>query len=744
MTHAAETLMRALGMTLLDSLWQGALVLLVALLLLAMTGRASARLRYGVMLVALLALPVLSFISFQGHYRGLAATQPGTSENLVLTGVPSGFTPTEMEAEHLMGFWEQWAGEYALLAVWAWCIGLAVFGLRWLGGLTLLYRLRRRSTPVTDAFWTKRLLELNQSIGNGVKVALRESARITGPVVMGVIKPVIIFPIGLLQGLPTAEVEAILLHELAHIRRWDYLVNLLLSFLQVVYFYHPAYWWLQSQLDNEREFHCDEMVLQHGSNQLTLIKALASVKEYQQLRMTPSLAFAGRKNQLLLRVERIMQSHKKTNWLGGILSIALLLSSFLLMSYQQAPDSDQPVDVDELNLDKDYYEFWITQPDSDKVSKAMLEILEKPGSIQIETDEKGKVIMVKRDEKELKGAEAEVYAMAHYQLLEYARNRSNAEALLKREQELNELREQLLKTEKALSEKRRQYQQQDRELELSERAVVIELLERAATEQERVVRLPVYVREVREELSEREEEAQTVEEREAREIVLEEIREQYEEESEQRVKVLEKRAREMQEQYEVLVEELAELSEGKYDFELSEAAQLEAMRYWKKQQNAIEKPLIVVDGKMEFDWGMDDIDKIKKNRKIIEIDVRKKSSIKDARYLQRMKNRDVLVNITTEFGGEGYERPDFNSVIVKDMTELTEEEKQELFTKTFLDTIEEDDLAPDGWYNIDFSTEAFVIDGKKQPKKVLKRYLKLFEEVIGVPLEKGKTIELRD
>ena len=135
----------------------------------------------------------------------------------------------------------------------------------------------------------------------------------------------------MIEGLSTEEVEAILFHELAHLKRNDFVINIIINVLQIVFFYHPAYWWMKSQLDNEREYATDELALKYSEKKLPMIKALAKVQAFSMNQ--PGLAFAGNsKNQVLKRINIMMNSKQQPNWLSAIFTIALLLVAFGLMS----------------------------------------------------------------------------------------------------------------------------------------------------------------------------------------------------------------------------------------------------------------------------------------------------------------------------------------------------------------------------------------------------------------------------
>lgn len=326
----------ALGFTLVDSLWQGLIVLAVAFLGLVVMKKAPARMRHNFLLVCILALPLGGVYSFNQHLilstevvDNLMASEtigPNTSELNLFNNEPSTVSQLQMET-----FWlankAHWIG---LL----WMTGLVLVSLRGIGGMLYLKRLKLKATEVQQPEIIRLLKDLSADFGLRTAVLIKESSKVMSPLVSGYFKPIILFPLGLIQGLTTEEVEVILLHELAHLKRNDFLTNIVINGLRAVYFYHPAYWWLQSQLDNEREYATDEMVMSKQSNGLLLVKALAKTQEYKMT--TPSLGFAGNsKNQLLKRVNRIMKKQQNPNWLSGAFTMMVLSTAFILMSQSQ-------------------------------------------------------------------------------------------------------------------------------------------------------------------------------------------------------------------------------------------------------------------------------------------------------------------------------------------------------------------------------------------------------------------------
>jgi hypothetical protein len=154
--------------------------------------------------------------------------------------------------------------------------------------------------------------------------------------VIGHLKPVILIPVGLLTALTTAEVEAILMHELAHIRRRDYLVNLLQSLVEIVFFFNPAVLWVSQLIKTEREHCCDDMALAQNTSKSGYIRALVSCQEYQA---TPAyaMAFPGQKHHLVDRVKRLVtnRNHSLDVFEKTLLTVCLVMSGLCLSAFAE-------------------------------------------------------------------------------------------------------------------------------------------------------------------------------------------------------------------------------------------------------------------------------------------------------------------------------------------------------------------------------------------------------------------------
>jgi beta-lactamase regulating signal transducer with metallopeptidase domain len=246
------TLTDALGWTLLHTVWEGAAAALLLAVALACTR--SSRARY-LLACAALTASLTGFAITLIHF--LPAGAFISTNAPILRAVPSGagagsfpFATAVASREAL----PQW------LAIF-WIAGIVVFQVRAWGGWLTISRMRKTGICAAPAPWRERLKHLAHQLRVTRPVVLLESSLTDVPVVIGHLKPVILIPVGLLAGLPNDQVETILLHELAHILRYDYVVNLLQTMTESLLFYHPATWWISSVIRGERENCCDDLVV---------------------------------------------------------------------------------------------------------------------------------------------------------------------------------------------------------------------------------------------------------------------------------------------------------------------------------------------------------------------------------------------------------------------------------------------------------------------------------------------------
>ncbi|HJV48370.1 MAG TPA: M56 family metallopeptidase, partial [Geothrix sp.] len=266
-----------LGWTLVHFLWQGvAWATLLALMLWLAKGR-SPRLRYGLaclVLAGMITTPVLTWHQLgrtSVPHRIVVASQgdwplePGGGRPALPVAANDSSTRT-------------WEGFFPVV-VGVWLLGVATMSLRLAGGWAWLQWLRRRpdTVPAADDLQL-RLLRLCQrmSLVSNIRILLCE--KVPGPTVMGWLRPVILLPPAALLGMPPDQMELVLAHELAHILRHDFAINLLQSCVEVLLFYHPAVWWVSAKIRQERELCCDDLAVRTTGDALDYAAALTRLE----------------------------------------------------------------------------------------------------------------------------------------------------------------------------------------------------------------------------------------------------------------------------------------------------------------------------------------------------------------------------------------------------------------------------------------------------------------------------------
>ena len=308
----------ALGWTLIHSLWQGLLLALVTGIMLLATRRSSAQKRYELLTGLFLLFIAVTGMTFARElylaiarpgYRPLANIAAGRS--VISSIIP--FTDSHIVVNRSWAFrLKQYFNQNAYLIVIIWFIIFMARFIKLIAELAYIERLKSYRTSQPPQAWKNRLEELIQKMHINKYVQLLESGIVKVPMVMGILKPVILLPLGLLAQLPADEIEAILLHELAHIQRRDYFVNLVQSFAETLFFFNPALMWLSSLIREERENCCDDIAIGVTNNKTKFIDALISFQEFDLAKPGMSMGFPGKKHQLLNRVKRILSKRNKT------------------------------------------------------------------------------------------------------------------------------------------------------------------------------------------------------------------------------------------------------------------------------------------------------------------------------------------------------------------------------------------------------------------------------------------------
>ena len=342
---------RALAWTMLHSIWQATLIAVLTGLLLFFLRHRPARFRYSVANLALLAVLLTSAGTFAYYFHSsqvfsgtnfekkypAAAAAPVSVVSTQATAMLNKVESTVASKTGVRTGFRAYLSAHLPQIVVLWFLGMAIFLCRLLGSFSRLYFLRHRMNFHADPYWLELLDKLAARSGFYTGVELLESALVRSPLTIGHWKPIILFPIGLINKLSEEEVAAILAHELAHILRRDYLFNILQSLVEAVFYFHPAIWWLSAQVRQERESACDDQAIALLGNKVTYAKALVSIQEMAFYPHHAAMAFAGpKRNQLLIRVQRLFSPPTtKFNLMEKWIATGLVICSLAVLAFGQ-------------------------------------------------------------------------------------------------------------------------------------------------------------------------------------------------------------------------------------------------------------------------------------------------------------------------------------------------------------------------------------------------------------------------
>lgn len=327
-THA---LIRQIGVALGHSLWIGVVAALLAAAVVMCTRRSRPEIRYN-LLTGLLLLFIFAV--------GIAFVQSGPA---VSTGTPArGFPAVGIANEPVVSVQIPSQRQsvvsiaadfltrniYTITLAWLVIVIAKTTGL--VLGLYHLYQLKTRQIYSIGSHWEQRVGKFAKAMGITQPVKIFQSGLVKVPTVLGHFKPVILVPLGVITSIPAEQIEMVLLHELAHIRRLDFLVNFLQRLTELLFFFNPGILWISRLIREERENCCDDMALRHSGNQATYIRALLAFREHQLNENVYQLAFSG-KGGVVQRAKRIASRTNPT--LGAAEKTILLVAVFAFFTF---------------------------------------------------------------------------------------------------------------------------------------------------------------------------------------------------------------------------------------------------------------------------------------------------------------------------------------------------------------------------------------------------------------------------
>ncbi|WP_298224016.1 M56 family metallopeptidase [Flavobacterium sp.] len=308
-----DTLLKAISWTLVHSVWQGFLLALCAGTVIFITRKSSASLRYNILSLLFLSFVIIAGFTFDYEYQSektevtTRLNLPVNQFNATIADV-SGNGNIDAVSNSIISFLNHHANTITLIWFLIFCI--KCFGV--FTGMGHIYRIRNYKTFAPPAYWSSRIEALASRIQIKKTVVLLESTLVKVPLVTGFFKPILLVPFGLLTSLPEEQIEAILLHELAHIRRKDYGINLVQAFAETIFFFNPGVLWLSSLIKEERENCCDDIAIAATEDKINFVQALVTFDEFNRNNCTLAVGFGSTKNHLLQRAKRIIHNSDKS------------------------------------------------------------------------------------------------------------------------------------------------------------------------------------------------------------------------------------------------------------------------------------------------------------------------------------------------------------------------------------------------------------------------------------------------
>lgn len=370
----SDAMIHALGWTFIHSIWQGSLIALVLAIVLNRVSGKKSGLRYQISIFALFTILIASLITFTIYLDQYTVGQDGGMMIALLKN--TGPSITAASSEQPEQFFTLSFDRYLPFIVGIWIVGMIIFALR-LGGGALYVQLMKHSRMPIAGNSLRVLYRMKKKLRIKKQIELAQSATIQVPMVIGHLKPMILFPIGVINQLSTNEVEAIIAHELAHIQRSDYLHNLIQSIVEMIFYYHPAVWWISSVVRTERENACDDVAVRLCGDSMSYAKALVEMQSMHTPTPTLAMPLFKSKTQLLSRVKRLLnQPDHKTHTMEKLIATTFCLACFFLLSMGNIQKGDQATDkptvidplhptsegsIDVLTIDADHANLMVVQ-----------------------------------------------------------------------------------------------------------------------------------------------------------------------------------------------------------------------------------------------------------------------------------------------------------------------------------------------------------------------------------------------
>lgn len=332
-----EDWIHSLGWTLLHSLWQHALIAIGCALMLVFTRRFSSHTRYWIAFGSLILAMLVNAVTFYQYQQ--ASTQ------IILQPVNHSTAISSLTDEKLLSVVQLISAHINHLVV-IWLVGFLGYSLKTLLHYRYCQHLKNTHIIATPEQWQTIFTTLVDKVGARTDVTLRLSTLAAAPCVIGHFKPVVLLPLAVLMGMNQQQIEMILLHEIAHVRRNDYLLGLLQTTIKILFFFNPFLRWISNQIDKEREHACDDIAVTISNNPILFANTL---KEFAAMQLNQNTAMNITGNKFLLtRITRLFGNNAQAtkSKYSLLASLLIMISGLILTLCANAnPESEKTISL---------------------------------------------------------------------------------------------------------------------------------------------------------------------------------------------------------------------------------------------------------------------------------------------------------------------------------------------------------------------------------------------------------------
>ncbi len=397
----------ALVWTLIHSIWQFSVISLAMSVMLKLYQKEKSSKKYQIALGSM----IFSFITAVVTFCLFYFDNHGQEVTIFINDIAD-FSSANDQKNNIILSIKSWIDQYQLPVFYTWMIGVALFAIRFIMSIAYVEFLSGTATPIycQDTYKAFRRVCLHYKVKENITIG--ESIYVKSPMILGFLKPIILFPIGIINQLDITETEAILAHELAHFVRKDIYVNIIQNLMEALLFYHPAIWWISANIRLERESCCDNLAIGYMGDNIHYARTLVKMQEIFQNNNNPILAmnFSKQESFFSNRIKRILNMAQTRNYLKEKIITSIVLVAILMFITKDmtgtSEKSAQKIGIS----DQQKNEITIVVSDTLPNKKESLRIQKKTNDKEVKLSmEDGKVTELEIDGKKIDEKDFEQY-----------------------------------------------------------------------------------------------------------------------------------------------------------------------------------------------------------------------------------------------------------------------------------------------------------------------------------------------